>query len=151
MVLAIVGLYSVVALIVGQRRREIGVRLALGAQPGTVVRMILGEGAVMAAVGVVLGVGGALALTRVMTSMLYGIAATDAWTFTGAAALVTLVALGASYVPARRAARAGSEDGVGGRVERPLLVIAVARAFSSSLATRVGMAQLPALAPPDSP
>lgn len=114
LVLSIVGLYSVVALIVGQRQREIGVRLALGAQPGTVVRMILGEGAAMAAVGVVLGIGGALALTGAMTSLLYGITPTDAWTFTGAAALVTVVALGASYVPARRAARVDPRTALAG-------------------------------------
>jgi predicted permease len=105
LVLAIVGLYGVLALIVGQRQREIGVRLALGAPPRTVVRMILREGAAMAGVGVVLGIGGALALTRTMGSLLYGISTTDVWTFGGAAALVATVALGATYVPARRAAR----------------------------------------------
>ncbi|MGH8631250.1 MAG: FtsX-like permease family protein, partial [Burkholderiales bacterium] len=114
LVLSIVGLYGVVALIVGQRRREIGVRLALGAQPHTVVRMILHEGAAMAAVGVVLGIVGALALTRAMTSLLYGITATDAWTFTSAAALVITVALGAAYVPARRAARVDPRTALAG-------------------------------------
>jgi predicted permease len=104
LVLAIVGLYGVLALIVAQRRREIGVRLALGAQPRTVVRMILNEGAAMAAVGVFLGVVGALVLTRAMESLLYGVSTTDAWTFAGAAALVTAVAMAATYVPARRAA-----------------------------------------------
>lgn len=105
LVLAIVGLYGVLALIVGQRRREIGVRLALGAQPGTVIRMILGEGAVMAAVGVGLGLAGALALTGVLKTLLYDIEATDLWTFSGAAVLVAAVAMAATYVPARRAAR----------------------------------------------
>lgn len=105
LVLAIVGLYGVLALIVGQRRREIGVRLALGAEPRNVVRMILGEGARMAAVGVVLGIGGAFALTRVLGSLLYGVSTTDAWTFGGAALLVAAVALAATYAPARRAAR----------------------------------------------
>lgn len=105
LVLSIVGLYGVVALIVGQRQREIGVRIALGAQPHTVMRMILQEGIVMAAVGVTLGIIGALALTRVMKALLFGISATDPLTFVGAAALVTAVALGAAYVPARRAAR----------------------------------------------
>lgn len=114
LVLAIVGLYGVVALIVGQRRREIGVRLALGAQPGTVVRMILAEGAAMAAVGVILGVTGALALTRAMESLLYGVSTTDAWTFGGAAALVAVVALAATYMPARRAARVDPRTALAG-------------------------------------
>jgi putative ABC transport system permease protein len=104
LVLAIVGLYGVLALIVGQRRREIGVRLALGAQPWSVVRMILREGAVMALVGVILGVAGALALTRLMESLLYDVSTTDGWTFAGAVVLVTVVAIGATWVPARRAA-----------------------------------------------
>ena len=114
LVLAIVGLYGVLALIVGQRRREIGVRLALGAQPWTVVRMILREGAVMALVGVVLGLGGALALTRVMKTLLYDVSTTDAWTFSGAVVLVTLVALGATYIPARRAARVDPKTALAG-------------------------------------
>lgn len=105
LVLAIVGLYGVLALLVGQRRREIGVRLALGAQRWTVVRLILREGLAMALVGVVLGVGGALALTRVLESLVFGISTNDALTFALAAVLVTLVALGATYLPARRASR----------------------------------------------
>jgi ABC-type antimicrobial peptide transport system permease subunit len=114
LVLAIVGLYGVLSLIVGQRRREIGVRLALGAQPQTVVRMILREGAAMAMVGVALGVAGALGLTRVIESLLYGVSTTDVWTFAGAAALVTVVALGATYVPARRAARVDPRTALAG-------------------------------------
>ena len=105
LVLAIVGLYGVLALIVGQRRREIGVRLALGAKPSDVVRLVLGEGARVTAVGVVVGVGGALAMTRVLQALLYGVSTTDAATFAGAAVVVILVALGATYAPARRAAR----------------------------------------------
>jgi putative ABC transport system permease protein len=105
LVLAIVGLYGVLALIVGQRRREIGVRLALGASPGVVVRMVLGEGARVAAAGVVVGLGGAFALTRVLESLLYGIGSTDAITFAGAAGFVATVALAATWLPARRAAR----------------------------------------------
>ena len=114
LVLAIVGLYGVLALIVGQRRREIGVRLALGAPPWTVVRMILQEGAAMALVGVVLGVTGALALTRLMKTLVYDISTTDAWTFGGAVVLVTLVALGATYVPARRASRVDPKTSLAG-------------------------------------
>lgn len=114
LVLSIVGLYGVVALIVGQRRREIGVRMALGAQPRAVMRMILQEGVAMAAVGVTLGIIGALALTRVMEALLFGISTTDPWTFFGAAAVVTAVALGASYVPARRAARVDPKTALAG-------------------------------------
>lgn len=114
LVLAIVGLYGVVALMVGQRRREIGVRLALGAQPGAVVRMILTQGAAMTAVGVILGVTGALALTRAMGSLLYGVSTTDAWTFGGSATLVAAVALAATYMPARRAARVDPRTALAG-------------------------------------
>jgi putative ABC transport system permease protein len=104
LVLAIVGLYGVLALIVGQRRREIGVRLALGAQPWSVVRMILREGATMALVGVILGVAGAIGLTRLLETLLYGVGTTDMATFAGAVVVVSVVALGATYIPARRAA-----------------------------------------------
>ena len=114
LVLAIVGLYGVLALIVGQRRREIGVRLALGAQPWTVVRMILREGVAMALVGVVLGVAGALALTRLLKSLVYDVSTTDAWTFGTAVVLVTVVALGATYIPARRASRVDPKTALAG-------------------------------------
>jgi predicted permease len=114
LVLAIVGLYGVLALIVGQRRREIGVRLALGAQRWTVVRMIMREGVAMALVGVVLGVGGALALTRALKTLLYDISTTDVWTFSGAVVLVTAVALGATYVPALRASRVDPKTALAG-------------------------------------
>ena len=105
LVLAIVGLYGMLALIVGQRRREIGVRLALGASPRAVVGMLLSEGARVAAVGVAVGLAGAYALTRVLQSLLYGISSTDAPTFAGAAVFVGLVAVAATWLPARKAAR----------------------------------------------
>jgi len=105
LLLAIVGLYGVIALIVGQRSREIGVRLALGARPADVVRMVLLEGSRLGLAGVVVGVIGAFALTRVLNSMLYGVSATDALTFVGAAVIVLLVALSAAFGPARRASR----------------------------------------------
>jgi len=98
-------LYGVLALIVGQRRREIGVRLALGATPDSVVRALLGEGARVVAVGVAIGLAGAFALTRVLSSMLYGVSATDGSTFAGAAAFVSLVAVLATWIPARRASQ----------------------------------------------
>jgi ABC-type antimicrobial peptide transport system permease subunit len=105
LVLAMVGLYGVLALIVGQRRREIGVRLALGASPGTVVGMLLGEGVRVAALGVVVGLASAYALTRVLQSLLYGISSTDPMTFAGAALFVGVVAVAATWLPARKAAR----------------------------------------------
>ena len=104
LVLAIVGLYGMLALIVGQRRREIGVRLALGATPRAVVGMLLSEGARVAAVGVAVGIAGAYALTRVLQSLLYGISSTDVPTFAGAALFVALVAVVATWLAARRAA-----------------------------------------------
>jgi predicted permease len=105
LVLAFVGLYGVLALIVGQRRREIGVRIALGATPESVVRALLGEGARVVAVGVAIGLAGAFALTRVLSSMLYGISTTDGSTFAGAAAFVGLIAVLATWIPARRASQ----------------------------------------------
>jgi ABC-type antimicrobial peptide transport system permease subunit len=110
LLLAIVGLYGVLTLIVGQRRREIGVRLALGAGPGDVVRMVVGESARVAGVGIVAGILAALALTRVLGSLLYGISATDAATFTAASVVVAAVALAATWAPARRAARMDPKD-----------------------------------------
>jgi predicted permease len=105
LILAVVGLYGVLALIVTQRRREIGVRLALGAQGGDVVRLVLGEGALVTAVGILLGVGGAFAATRVLGALLYGVGAADLPTYAAAAGLVAVVALVAIYGPARRASR----------------------------------------------
>lgn len=105
LLLAMVGLYGVLALIVGQRRREIGVRLALGASPGAVVGMLLGEGARVAALGVAVGLASAYALTRVLQSLLYDISTTDAATFAGAALFVGVVAVAATWLPARKAAR----------------------------------------------
>ena len=105
LILAIVGLYSVLALIVGQRQREIGVRLALGASPRDVVRMIVGEGARVTLVGLLVGIGGAYLLTRVLASFLYGVGTRDPLTFTLAALLVAVAALFGSYAPARRASR----------------------------------------------
>jgi predicted permease len=103
--LAIVGLYGVIALTVGQRKREIGVRLALGARPADVVRMVLAEGSRLSIAGVGIGVLGALALTRVLGTLLYGVSTTDIQTFVGTAVIVFLVSLGAGFVPARKASR----------------------------------------------
>jgi predicted permease len=103
--LAVVGLYGVIALVVGQRTREIGVRLALGARPTDVVRMVLADSSRLSIAGVVLGVLGALALTRVLGTLLYGVSTTDTLTFVGAALIVLVVSLAAGFAPARRASR----------------------------------------------
>jgi predicted permease len=103
--LAAVGIYGVVAFSVVRRTQEIGIRMALGAQRRDVLRLVLGEGARMAALGVVIGVGASLAITRLISNLLFGVSATDSWTFVGVAVLLSLVALLASYIPARRAMR----------------------------------------------
>jgi putative ABC transport system permease protein len=105
LILAAVGLYGVVAFFVALRTQEIGVRIALGARRSDVLRLVLGQGARMAALGVVVGIGASLAITRLMSSLLFVISATDPLTFAGVALLVSLIALAASYIPARRAMR----------------------------------------------
>jgi putative ABC transport system permease protein len=103
--LAAVGMYGVVAFSVARRTQEIGIRMALGAQRGDVLRLVLGEGARMAAIGVVLGIGASLAITRLLSNLLFGVSPTDPWTFAGVAVLLSLVALLATYIPAYRAMR----------------------------------------------
>ncbi|HET9982178.1 MAG TPA: ABC transporter permease [Longimicrobiales bacterium] len=103
--LAAVGIYGVIAYSVSQRTREIGVRLALGAAPRAVIRSVLREGLGLALAGVAIGLLAALGLTRMMTSLLYGVSPTDATTLAGVAALLVVVAGVASGVPAWRAAR----------------------------------------------
>jgi putative ABC transport system permease protein len=103
--LAAVGIYGVVAFSVTRRTQEIGIRMALGGQPSDVLRLVLGEGARMAALGIGIGVVASIAITRLMSSLLFGISATDPWTFADVAVLLSLVALLACYIPARRATR----------------------------------------------
>jgi predicted permease len=103
--LAAVGIYGVVAFSVARRTQEIGIRVSLGARRGNILRLVLSEGARMAALGVVIGIGASLAITRLMSSLLFGISATDPLTFFGVAVLLSVVALFASYIPARRAMR----------------------------------------------
>lgn len=103
LVLAAVGVYGVMAHLVGQRTREIGIRMALGAQRGDVLQMVIGEGIVLAGAGVVIGIGGALVLTRLLRSMLFEIKPSDPATYAGGVVLLMGVALAACYVPARRA------------------------------------------------
>ncbi len=93
------------AYVVSQRTQEIGVRLAIGAAPTDVVRLFVREGAMLTATGLVCGLVAALGANRAMASLLFGITATDPSTFAAVAGALLIVALGASYVPARRAAR----------------------------------------------
>lgn len=103
--LGAVGVYGVISYSVAMRTPEIGVRIALGAQRRDVQRLVLGEGGRIAALGVGLGLAVAFALTRLMTTLLYGVTATDPTTFAAVTILLTLLALAACYIPARRAAR----------------------------------------------
>ena len=101
-----VGIYGVLAYLVNLRRHEFGVRLALGAQPNSLLRLVLGQGLGLAAAGVAAGLAGALLLTRVLENLLFAVSARDPITFVGVAMLLLFAALIACYVPARRAARA---------------------------------------------
>src|ERR1700677_3095357 len=105
LLLSSMGIYGVVSYLVGQQTREIGIRIALGAQRGDVMRLVLGDGVKMALTGVAVGLAAAVGLTRLMTSVLFGGSATDPLTFGGVALLLALVALAAAYIPARRATR----------------------------------------------
>jgi predicted permease len=105
LVLAAVGIYGVISFSVSQRTREIGVRMALGAPPASVRRLVIGESAKLALCGLAAGIPAALILTHFLSALLFGVAPTDPLTFIGVAVLLTLVALTAAYLPARRAMR----------------------------------------------
>jgi len=105
LVLASVGIYGVISYVVGQRTQEIGLRMVLGAARFDILRLILGTSGSLAIAGVTLGLVAALALTRLMARLLYGVTATDPLTLVGVSIVVILVALLASYIPARRAAK----------------------------------------------
>lgn len=105
LLLSLVGIYGSIAYSVTQRTHEVGIRSALGAQRGDILRLILGQGLRLVLGGVAIGIFGALALTRVMKGFLFHVNPTDPLTFVGIAVLFVIVALGASYIPARRAAR----------------------------------------------
>lgn len=105
LLLTMVGIYGVIAYSVAQRTSELGLRRALGAQEGNILRLVLGEGLSMTLGGVALGAGGALWLTRLMSSLLFFVSPTDPATFAAVAILLVLLALGACYLPARRATR----------------------------------------------
>jgi putative ABC transport system permease protein len=104
-VLAAVGLYSVMAFLVAQRRHEIGIRMALGASQPDLLRLVLGHAAKLIAVGVLAGLGAALWLTRLIQGLLFGVASNDLSTFAAVSCLLVLVALAACAIPARRAMR----------------------------------------------
>jgi putative ABC transport system permease protein len=105
LLLAAVGLYGVVAYAVSLRTRELGIRMALGAAAADVRRLVLGQGAVLAGLGVAIGLAGALAASRVLQGLLYGVSATDPAVFAALSILLAAVALGATWLPAFRASR----------------------------------------------
>jgi putative ABC transport system permease protein len=105
LVLASLGVYGVISYLVAQRQQELGIRVALGAQRIDVLRLVVGRGAALALIGIALGAAAAFALTRVLSNLLYGISATDPISFTAVIVLLVIVAMLASWMPARRAAR----------------------------------------------
>jgi putative ABC transport system permease protein len=105
LLLSAVGTYGVVAYAVAQRTRELGIRLALGAERAQVLRMVTREGLALAAVGVAIGVAGALGLTRLLAGMLFAVRPADPLTFVCVSLLLIAVALASSYIPARRATK----------------------------------------------
>jgi predicted permease len=105
LLLASIGIYGVVSYLVNQRVHEVGVRMALGAQPGDIMRIILGRGGIMALVGITIGLVASFGLTRLIAKLLFGVSATDPATFAAVAALLLVITLAACYFPARRAMR----------------------------------------------
>ena len=105
LLLASIGIHGLVAFSVAQRTREIGIRMALGADASSVLVLVTQRGLWLAAAGIVIGLGGSLALTRVLRALLYGTSPTEPLVFCGSALLLATVVLVASYVPARRATR----------------------------------------------
>jgi putative ABC transport system permease protein len=102
LILAVVGVYGVVSYSASQRTQEIGIRLALGAQPGQILRMVLRQGLTIVAVGVALGMLGAAGISRLVGGLLVGVGGTDPLTYFGASLVLAMVAMSACYIPARR-------------------------------------------------
>jgi len=100
MILAVVGIYGVIAYSVSQRTHEIGIRVALGAQRGNILRMVVGHGAILALLGLIIGAIGASLLTGLMTSLLFGVKPTDPLTYLAVSVLLGAIAILASYIPA---------------------------------------------------
>jgi predicted permease len=114
LILAAIGIYGVVAFVVNRSRREIAIRMALGARAGTVVTLILRGGLLLTAAGLALGIAGAFATSRVLRDQLFEVSTTDPLTFGAVALLVLLVALSATYLPARRATRVAPQSALRG-------------------------------------
>jgi putative ABC transport system permease protein len=105
LILSMIGIYGVISYSVSQSTHEIGIRMALGAQQGNILRMVMGKGMLLTGTGLMIGIVGSFLLTRVMTSLLFGVSATDPMTFAAALAGLLFVTIFACYVPARRAMR----------------------------------------------
>jgi putative ABC transport system permease protein len=105
LVLSSIGIYSVISYSVSQRRNELGIRMALGAQARDILRLVVGQGFKFIALGIAIGLGAALALTRLLTSLLFNVSARDPFIFIAISLILAFVALLASYIPARRATK----------------------------------------------
>jgi putative ABC transport system permease protein len=105
LVLSAVGIYGVMNYSVNQRKHEIGIRMAIGAQPSDILKMIVGQGMLLASIGVVIGVVAAFFLGRIIEMLLFGVSGRDLMTFVGLPVVLVLVSLLSSYIPARRATR----------------------------------------------
>ena len=123
LLLGVIGIYGVISYSVSQRRREMGIRLALGAQQGELKKMFVASGLTLVGIGAVLGLLTAVGLTRLMTSLLFGISPFDPVTYGSVVAVLAMAAVLASYLPARRAANVDPVEVLEGGIVRPRLVL----------------------------